>query len=337
MYDILNAFVLLVNFVIIPATTYGSQLALGALGITFIYAILRFANFSHGEFMSFGTMICIFITWLFQSHGIKLNILPTAILALPFAIIATIFLAIIMNKFVFNYYRIQKSAPVVIAMASIGVMFVINAIIRIFIGPDDRNFFDGQRFLIKAKEFKNFTGLNEGLALKSTQIITILITILLLTFVFWFLQKTKTGKSMRAFADNEDLALLSGINPSRVVIITWLIVGTLACVAGTLYGLDKGYKPFTYLGLVLPIFAAAIVGGIGNPIGAVAGGYVIAFSEITITYAYKKFFKYILPEQLEPSGMMQLLSTDYKFAVSFTILIIVLLVRPSGIFRGKVI
>ena len=337
MYDILNAFVLLVNFVIIPATTYGSQLALGALGITFIYAILRFANFSHGEFMSFGTMICIFITWLFQSYGIKLNILPTAILALPFAIITTILLAIIMNKFVFNYYRFQKSAPVVIAMASIGVMFVINAIIRIFIGPDDRNFFDGQRFLIKAKEFKNFTGLNEGLALKSTQIITIIITILLLTFVFWFLQKTKTGKSMRAFADNEDLALLSGINPSRVVTITWLIVGTLACVAGTLYGLDKGYKPFTYLGLVLPIFAAAIVGGIGNPIGAVAGGYVIAFSEITITYAYKKFFKYILPEQLEPSGMMQLLSTDYKFAVSFTILIIVLLVRPSGIFRGKVI
>ena len=337
MYDILNAFVLLVNFVIIPATTYGSQLALGALGITFIYAILRFANFSHGEFMSFGTMICIFITWLLQSYGIKLNILPTAILALPFAIIATILLAIITNKFVFNYYRFQKSAPVVIAMASIGVMFVINAIIRIFIGPDDRNFFDGQRFLIKAKEFKNFTGLNEGLALKSTQIITIFITILLLTFVFWFLQKTKTGKSMRAFADNEDLALLSGINPSRVVTITWLIVGTLACVAGTLYGLDKGYKPFTYLGLVLPIFAAAIVGGIGNPIGAVAGGYIIAFSEITITYAYKKFFKYILPEQLEPSGMMQLLSTDYKFAVSFTILIIVLLVRPSGIFKGKVI
>jgi branched-chain amino acid transport system permease protein len=222
-------------------------------------------------------------------------------------------------------------------MASIGVMFVVNAIIRIFIGPQDRNFFDGQRFLIKAKQFKNFTGLDEGLALKSTQVLTVFITVILLAFVFWFLQKTKTGKSMRAFSDNEDLALLSGINPSRVVMITWLIVGTLACVAGTLYGLDKGYKPFTYLGLVLPIFAAAIVGGIGNPIGAVAGGYVIAFSEIMVTYAYKKFFKYLLPESLEPTGMVQLLSTDYKFAVSFTILIIVLLVRPSGIFRGKVI
>ena len=220
-------------------------------------------------------------------------------------------------------------------MASIGVMFVINAIIRIVIGPNDIKFFDGQKFIIKAKHFKNITGLNEGLALKSTQVLTVFITVLLLIFVFWFLQKTKTGKSMRAFSDNEDLALLSGINPSKVVFITWLIVGTLACVAGTLYGLDKGYKPFTYLGLVLPIFAAAIVGGIGNPIGAVVGGYTIAFSEIMITYAYKKFFKYLLPESLEPSGMIQLLSTDYKFAVSFTILTIVLLVRPSGIFKGR--
>ena len=187
MYDFLNAVVLLLNFVIIPATTYGSQLALGALGITFIYAILRFANFSHGELMSFGTMMCIFLTWLFQSYGIKIGILPTAIIALPFAIIATIIFALAINNFVFNYYRFQKSPPVVIAMASIGVMFVVNAIIRIFIGPQDRNFFDGQRFLIKAKQFKNFTGLDEGLALKSTQVLTVFITIILLAFVFWFL------------------------------------------------------------------------------------------------------------------------------------------------------
>jgi len=236
---------------------------------------------------------------------------------------------------VFRYYRIKKSAPVVIAMTSIGVMFVINAIIRIIIGPNDIKFFDGQKFIIKAKQFKVMTGLNEGLALKSTQIITVFVTIILLSFTFWFLQKTKTGKSMRAFSDNEDLALLSGINPERVVFITWLIVGTLACVAGTLYGLDKSYKPFTYLGLVLPIFASAIVGGIGSPIGAVVGGFVIAFSEIMVSYAYKKFLVYLLPANLEPSSLVQLLSTDYKFAVSFSILVIVLLVRPSGIFKGK--
>ena len=337
MIDFLNSIIVLLNFIIIPGISYGSQLALGALGVTFVYAILRFANFAHGEIMSFGAMITILFTWFFQSQNIGLGILPTALLALPIGIIATIILCIISDKFVFQYYRYQKSVPVVLAMVSIGLMFVINAIIRIIIGTETIKFSDGQKFIMKAKEFKVMTGLNEGLALKSSQVITILITIALLTFTFWFLQKTKTGKSMRAFSDNEDLALLSGINPDRVVFITWVIVGVLACVAGTLYGLDKSYKPLIYLNLVLPIFASAIVGGIGNPFGAVVGGYIIAFSEIMITYAYKKFFIYLLPSSLEPSGLVQLLSTDYKFAVSFSILVTVLLIRPSGIFRGRVL
>ncbi len=337
MIDFLNSVIVLLNFIIIPGITYGSQLAIGALGVTFVYAILRFANFAHGEIMSFGAMITILFTWFFQSQNIGLGILPTALIALPIGIVATIILCIISDKFVFQYYRYQKSVPVVLAMVSIGLMFVINAIIRIIIGTETIKFSDGQKFIIKAKQFKVITGLNEGLALKSSQVITILITIALLTFTFWFLQKTKTGKSMRAFSDNEDLALLSGINPDRVVFITWVIVGVLACVAGTLYGLDKSYKPIIYLNLVLPIFASAIVGGIGSPFGAVVGGYVIAFSEIMVTYAYKKFFVYILPSSLEPSGLVQLLSTDYKFAVSFSILVIVLLIRPSGIFKGRVL
>ena len=337
MIDFLNSIIVLLNFIIIPGISYGSQLALGALGVTFVYAILRFANFAHGEIMSFGAMITILFTWFFQSQNIGLGILPTALLALPIGIIATIILCIISDKFVFQYYRYQKSVPVVLAMVSIGVMFVINAIIRIIIGTETIKFSDGQKFIMKAKQFKVMTGLNEGLALKTSQVITIFITILLLTFTFWFLQKTKTGKSMRAFSDNEDLALLSGINPDRVVFTTWIIVGVLACVAGTLYGLDKSYKPIIYLNLVLPIFASAIVGGIGSPFGAVVGGYVIAFSEIMVTYAYKKFFVYLLPSSIEPTGLVQLLSTDYKFAVSFSILVIVLLIRPSGIFKGRVL
>ena len=337
MIDFLNSIIVLLNFIIIPGISYGSQLALGALGVTFVYAILRFANFAHGEIMSFGAMITILFTWFFQSQNIGLGILPTALLALPIGIIATIILCIISDKFVFQYYRYQKSVPVVLAMVSIGVMFVINAIIRIIIGTETIKFSDGQKFIMKAKQFKVMTGLNEGLALKYSQVITILITNLLLTFTFWFLQKTKTGKSMRAFSDNVDLALLSGINPDRVVFTTWIIVGVLACVAGTLYGLDKSYKPIIYLNLVLPIFASAIVGGIGSPFGAVVGGYVIAFSEIMVTYAYKKFFVYLLPSSMEPTGLVQLLSTDYKFAVSFSILVIVLLIRPSGIFKGRVL
>jgi branched-chain amino acid transport system permease protein len=117
--------------------------------------------------------------------------------------------------------------------------------------------------------------------------------------------------------------------------ITWILVGALATIAGTLYGLDKSFKPFSFMQLLLPIFAAAIVGGVGNPLGAIAGGYVIAFSEIAVTFAYKKVVTYLGPDGFQPDSLVQLLGTDYKIAVSFLILVIVLIVRPTGIFSGK--
>jgi branched-chain amino acid transport system permease protein len=335
--DFVNATILLLNYIFVPALAYGSQLALGAIFVTLIYGILRFANFATGDMMSFGTMVTILFTWYFQSLGINLGILPTALLAIPFAILFMIFYMLTIDKFVFSYYRMKKSPPVMLAMVSIGVMFVTQAVVRIIIGPFDRRFFDGERFILKANQFKEMTGLNEGLTIKSTQVLTIIITIIVVSILFWFLNQTKTGKSMRAYSDNEDLALLSGIDPKRVVMITWIIAGILATIGGVLYGLDKSFKPFTYFNNMLPIFAAAIVGGIGNPFGAFLGGYVIAFSEIFLTYAYKKFFMYVLPESMEPDSLLQLLSTDYKFAVSFSILVIVLLFRPSGIFKGKVL
>jgi len=335
--DFINAIVLVLNYIFVPALSYGSQLALGAIFVSLIYGILRFAYFTAGDLMSFGTMFTILFTWYFQSLGISFGVLPTALLAIPFGIIVTIFYVLAKDKLVFSYYRMKKSPPVMLAMVSIGTMFVTQAIVRIIIGPFDRRFFDGEKFILKANEFKEITGLNEGLAIKSTQVITLLVTIVVVSILFWFLNKTKTGKSMRAYSDNEDLALLSGIDPKKVVMITWIIAAVLATIGGTLYGLDKSFKPFTYFNNMLPIFAAAIVGGIGNPFGAFLGGYVIAFSEILITYAYRKFFIYILPETLEPDGLLQLLSTDYKFAVSFSILVIVLLFRPSGIFKGKVL
>ena len=179
------------------------------------------------------------------------------------------------------------------------------------------------------------TGLEEGLAIKATAALTVVVAVIVVAALFWFLNKTRTGKSMRAFSDNEDLALLSGINPERVVAITWIIVAALATIAGVLYGLDKSFKPFTYFQLLLPIFASAIVGGLGSPLGAIAGGFVIAFSEITVTYAFKKVLGYLAPGGWEPDSLVQLLSTDYKFAVSFAILIIVLLFKPTGLFKGK--
>jgi branched-chain amino acid transport system permease protein len=335
MVDLLNALVVLSNYVLIPALAYGSQLALGALGVTLIYGILRFSNFAHGDTMAFGAMVTILVTWLFQGWGISLGPLPTALLAIPFGIAATAVLLLTTDRLVYRFYRQRKAAPVILVIVSMGVMFVMNGLVRFIIGPNDQRFSDGERFIISAREFKKLTGLSEGLAFKTTQGITIVTAIIVVIVLFWFLNRTRTGKSMRAFSDNEDLALLSGINPDRVVTVTWLIVAGLAATAGALYGLDKSFKPFIYLQLLLPIFAAAVVGGLGNPLGAIAGGFVIAFSEVLITYPLKKVLGYLLPDRFEPDTLVQILSTDYKFAVSFTILIIVLLFRPTGLFKGK--
>ena len=335
--DILNAIVVLLNFVIIPATAYGAQLALGALGVTLIYGILRFSNFAHGDTMAFGTMIVILCTWGLQAAGVTLGPLPTALQALPVGIALTALLLMGTDRAVYRFYRRQKAKPVVYVIASLGVMFIMNGIVRFIIGVDDQRFDDGERFLISVRRFRDLTGLEEGLGIRTSQAITVVVALIAMVALFWFLNRTRTGKSMRAFSDNEDLALLSGINPERVVMITWLIVAALATTAGTLYGLDKAFKPFTYFQLLLPIFAAAIVGGLCNPVGAILGGFLIAFSEVGVTYAFRKVVGYLGPEGWEPAGMMQLLSTDYKFAVSFTILLIVLLFRPTGIMKGKTI
>ena len=329
----LNALVLIGNYIVLPGLAYGSQLALGALGVTMIYAVLLFQFWpwrNHVLWHNAGDFgdICL------QDMGISISPLPTALLALPVGILGAVGLCLLIDRYTYKFYQ-QRASPVIYLIVSIGTMFIIGGLIRFIIGPKDRNFADGERFIIKASAFKANTGLAEGLAIKTAQGVTVLTTFIVVGLVFWFLNYTRTGKSMRAFADNEDLALLSGIDPDRVVRITWIITAVLATIAGTLYGLDKSYKPLVYMHLLLPIFASAIVGGVGNPLGAIAGGFVIAFSELAITFAYKKVAAYLIGDGVLGDGLLQLLSTDYKFAVSFMILVIVLLVKPTGIFSGK--
>ena len=331
----LNALAILGNFAIVPALSYGSQLALGALGVTLIYGILRFSNFAHGDTMAFGAMATILFTWLLKDYGVSAGPLPTALIALPLGIAVTVIFVLLVDRLVYAFYREKRSPPVIFLIASLGVMFVTGGIVRFVIGPNDIQFFDGERFLITARDWREWTGLKEVVIVKSTQGITIATALIVMVALFWFLNRTRTGKSMRAYSDNEDLALLSGIDPEKVVRVTWIIAGALATIAGVLYGLDKSFKPFTYFQLLLPIFAAAIVGGLGSPLGAIAGGYVVAFSELLFTFAYKRVLGYILPPDYAPDGLAQLLSTDYKFAVSFIILVLVLLFRPTGIFAGK--
>ena len=333
--DVINALVVLANFVIVPGLAYGAQLALGALGVTLIYGILRFSNFAHGDTMAFGTAITIIGTNALIAAGITFGPLPTALIALPLGIAVTCLLLLGTDWAVYKFYRSKKAAPVILVIVSMGVMFVMNGVVRFIIGVGDINFADGERFVVTARGFREATGLAEGLAIRTTQVITVVVALIAMALLFWFLNKTRTGKSMRAFSDNEDLALLSGINPDWVVKVTWMIVAALATTAGVLYGLDKSFKAFTYFQLLLPIFAAAIVGGLGSPLGAIAGGFVIAFSEVTVTYAWRRVVAYLLPEDMAPEGLLQLMSTDYKFAVSFAILIVVLLFKPTGLFKGK--
>lgn len=335
--DIINALALMTNFVILPALSYGSQLALGALAVTLVYSILRFSNFAQGDSMAFGTMLVIFFTGFMIDKGWTISGVPTALLVIPFAMIGTSIYLLSMDRLVYRFYRKVKAKSITIVMASIGVMFITGGLVRFIIGPRSQNFADGERFIFSVREFKAFTGLEQGIALKTSQFLTVTIAIILVAFVFYFLQKTKTGKAMRAYSDNKELALLSGINPEKVVQVTWLVVAALTTIAGTLYGLDKGFAPQQYHLLLLPIFASVIVGGIGSPLGAIAGAFLVAFSEVLLTYAYKKFLIYLLPISLHPNSLVQLIGTEYKYAISFVILVVVLLIRPTGIFKGKVL
>ena len=241
MEDLLNAFFLMSNFVFVPAIAYGSQLALGAVGVTLVYGILRFSNFAHGDIMAFGTMIVILFTWLFQSYGINLGPLPTALIALPFGILATAIFLLGSDKFVYKFYREKKAVPVTYLIASVGIMFVLNGIVRFIIGPDDQRFADGERFIIKAKAMKQYLGTAEGVSIKVSQGLTVVTAVIVVVALFWFLNKTRTGKSMRAFSDNEDLAPA----PEVTVIVVAPRAGWqhyLCCVANRIHTIEDSRR-----------------------------------------------------------------------------------------------
>jgi len=346
--EILNGLALMANFVFVPAIAYASQLALGALAVTLIYSILRMSNFNQGDGMAFGTVMVILTLSFFQSDWANTNFgailppyaalsgVPTALFALPFAIVLTMGYFHVMDKLVYQHYRRINAKPIYMCMASMGVMFTTGGLVRLINGTERMNFSDGARFLFTVRDFKEATGLAQGVAVKTSQFLTVMVAVALVIFLFYFLRKTKTGKAMRAYSNNKELALLSGIDPDKVVRVTWFLVAILSVIAGTLYGLDKGFLAFQYHQLLLPIFASVIVGGIGSPVGAIVGAFVVSFSESLLTYAYKKFLIFVLPGYL-PDSLVQLIGTEYKYAISFVILVLVLLIRPTGIFKGEVL
>ena len=298
---------------IVYGIVLGSIISLGAIGLTLVYRILRFANFAHGDLMSAGAYIALFmVTGVLSWIGIPDNTFgPLSfgwrmLVAFPVSMLAVAALAIILDRVLYRKLRIKGSGPVILAMSALGASFILRMIILILWGADYLFYRPG--ILRPALE------LPLGIKIRPDQILILLVVLFLIILLHLFLQKTKMGKAMRATADNMELARVSGIDTERIIIWTWAIGGSLAAAGGILYGIDVQLHPGMGWNFLIPLFAATILGSIGNMYGALIGGLTI--------------------------GVVQQVSTaflkpTYKPAVAFIIMIIILLIRPKGIFGGS--
>ncbi len=291
----------------------GSIISLGAIGLTLVYGILRFANFAHGDLMSTGAYVALFmVTGVLSSIGIPDNTFgPISfgwrmIIAFPVSMLAVGFVAILLDRVLYRRLRLKGSGPVILAMSALGASFIIRMIILILWGADSLFYRPG--ILRPALE------LPLGIKIRPDQILILLIVLFLVGLLHLFLQNTKMGKAMRATADNMELAQISGIDTERIIIWTWGIGGSLAAAGGILYGIDVQLHPGMGWNFLIPLFAATILGSIGNMYGALIGG-------LTIGVAQQVSTAFLVP--------------TYKLAVAFVIMILILLIRPKGIFGGR--
>lgn len=282
------------NDYLLPALVLGSIYSLGAIGLSMVYAILRFAHFAHGDLLSIGAYIALPL--------VALGVHP--LLTIPIAMLATAIIAIGIDRAFYKPFR--KSSPITMVIASFGIALMIRAAIQLLGGIDDEYYWGIQRSLKSLKPFE--------IAGKHFYIFGAVIVLIGATH--YLLAHTRTGKAMRAMSDDADLARITGIGTEKIVIWTWIVGASLAAAAGVLLGMDTRIRFDMGWNLLLPMFAAAIVGGLGRPYGAIAGGMLI--------------------------GMLEELSTlvipgDYKSAVAFAAMVLVLIFRPHGIFRGRVL
>jgi branched-chain amino acid transport system permease protein/neutral amino acid transport system permease protein len=292
---------------------FGSIISLGAIGLTLVYGIIRFANFAHGDLMSAGAYVALFmVTGVLGWLGVPdtnfgmLSFGWRMLIAFPVAMLVVACVAIALDRILYRKLREKKSHAVILCMSSLGAAFILRMLILIFWGADSLFYRPG--LLRPAIEFPF------GVKIRPDQILILFVVFALVVLLHLYLQKTKMGKAMRATADNMELALVSGIDTERVIILTWAVGGALAAAGGILYGIDVQLHPYMGWNFLIPLFAATILGTIGNVYGALVGGLVIGIAEQVST-------AFLLP--------------TYKPAVAFVLMILILLVRPKGIFGGK--
>ena len=329
----INEFVFFVNKGLLAGLIIGSIYALGAVGVTLIFGILRFAHFPHGDMMTLGAFVALVLTLLAPGVGDLVG-LPTAFVLMPVAMVVTAVIAVWLDKVFYAPLRRANVKPVVIVMASIGVMLMMQGLIRVFAGTGTRQLDAGSKDIYRI----DFGG--RDIVLTEPQILLFVFTATAVVALHLFLTRSRMGKAMRAMSDNPDLARVSGISTESVVRTTWIIAGALAAAGGTLLALDVTLKPDLSFNLILPIFAAAIVGGIGQPYGAIAGGLLVGFTETLAIFNWSVLLRPLepmLPEWLEIPAKIAFVPTEYKIVVPFFILVAVLIWRPTGIFKGKLL
>jgi neutral amino acid transport system permease protein len=272
----------------------GSVYAIGAVGLTLVYGILKLVNFAHGDFLTFGA---------FMAYLVNVTWGAPFVVAIPFAMVTTALLGVASERVMWGPMRARKAGLLQLFLMSIGLAFVIRYSIQFAWGTEIR-FLDVNRFATV-----EFLGLRIG----RTELFVVAIGLVVLLSVGAMLRYSMLGKRMRALADNLELAEVSGIDTSRIILYTWIFAGALAGLAGVLAGAVTDVRIELGFGLLLAIFAAVVLGGIGDAFGALAAGIVLGLL-------------------IEWSTLY--IDSRWKITVGFVVLILVLIVRPSGIF-GK--
>ncbi|MAH88135.1 MAG: branched-chain amino acid ABC transporter permease [Kiloniella sp.] len=328
-----------INFYLIPGLVLGCIYALGAIGITLTFGILRFANFAHGEVM----MSSAYLTYTFMALAASFGLsLVPLVAAIPAAVL-TIAIALLIDHFFYRPFR--KSETIIIVMASFGMMLMVRALVPVIWGPNQITFVRG---ITPMKPY-----LDGMLLVQDKQWLIVIGTVVVMTLFSLLMNFTRIGKAMRAVSDSPDLARVTGINVETVIRATWIIGGFCAAVAGVFLAMNTQQLSVTMgFRMLLPMFAAAILGGIGRPVGAIVGGMVIGLAEELIAYPWQAAVMQLVwwfSEVINASGMTDwakavhkqmrgtpLLSPGYKAGVAFGIMVIMLIVRPAGLFKGRV-
>jgi branched-chain amino acid transport system permease protein len=291
----------------------GTTFALGAMGLSLVFGIMRFVHIAHGDFMTLGAYVTFFLlTLVFPRIGLsQAGLGPFTfgyplLLAIPLSMLTVSVVGVALDRLVYRSLRLKGTHVVVMTMASLGVAIAMRAVVQMIWGTQPLQY---------PREARQFLFLPGDIRIPPDNLFLGVTSILLVVAVYLFLSRTRAGKAMRATADNPELARISGINTDRVISWAWVVGASLAATAGSLLAVSQAQLlPILGWKVLIPIFAATILGGIGNLYGAFLGAIIVGVSMEVST---------------------QWLSPSYKPGVAFAIIILVLLVRPRGLFGGS--